>query len=72
MAQDLLFYQLPHHAHFYPEMVNLLRSRDESAMTHATVTVLFTRFDALRLEPIVGGARARKMLKSPTGTFLFC
>lgn len=72
LAQDLLFYQLPIHSHFYPEMVNLLHARDESAMTHATVSVLFTRFDALRLEPIVGGSRARKMLKSSTGTFLFC
>ncbi|KAK9917706.1 hypothetical protein WJX75_007366 [Coccomyxa subellipsoidea] len=71
-VKDLLFYQLPIHSHFYPEMVNLLRARDESAMTHATVSVLFTRFDALRLEPIVGGSRARKMLKSSTGTFLFC
>lgn len=70
--QDLLFYQLPYHAHFYPEMVNLLRARDESAVSHATVSVLFTKYDALRLEPVVGAVRAKKMLKSKTGTFLFC
>ena len=69
--QDLLFYQLPQHAHFYLELVNMLAGRDQSGM-HATVRVLFTRMDALRLEPIVGAARLQKMLKGSKSTFLFC
>ena len=72
MTQDLLFYQLPYHAHFYPEIVNLLRARDESAVSHATVSVLFTTYDALRLKSIAGAMRAKKMLKGKTSTFLFC
>ena len=37
------------------------------------VTVVFSKFDALRLERVVGSPRAAKMLKSKkTGTFLFC
>lgn len=37
------------------------------------VTVVFSKVDALRLERVVGSARATKMLKSKkTGTFLFC
>ena len=37
------------------------------------VTAVFSRYDALRLERVVGAARAAKMLKQrKTGTFLFC
>ena len=69
--QDLLFYQLPQHANFYLELVNMLAARDEGAL-HATLKVLFTRMDALRLEPIVGSARSQKLLKGGKSTFLFC
>ena len=69
--QDLLFYQLPQHANFYLELVNMLAGRDEGAL-HATVKVLFTRMDALRLEAITGSARSQKMLKGGKSTFLFC
>lgn len=37
------------------------------------VTTVFSKYDALRLERVVGSARAAKMLKTKkTGTFLFC
>ena len=71
LLQDLLFYQLPQHAHFYLELVNMLAGRDDMAL-HATVKALVTRMDALRLEPIVGTARSQKMLKGSKSTFLFC
>jgi U3 small nucleolar RNA-associated protein 25 len=70
--QDILFYQLPQHPQFYSELVNFF---EESAAggAMATVSVLFGRSDALRLERVVGSARAAKMLKSGgSGTFLFC
>lgn len=69
--QDLLFYQLPQHAHFYLELVNMLVGRDDMTQ-HATVKALITRTDALRLESIVGTARSQKMLKGSKSTFLFC
>ena len=70
-VQDLLFYQLPQHAHFYLELVDMLAGRDDMAL-HATVKALFTKTDAIRLEPIVGSMRSQKMLKGGKGTFLFC
>ena len=39
----------------------------------AAVTVIFSQYDALRLERVAGSARSAKMLKErKTGTFLFC
>ena len=74
-TQDVLVYQLPHHAHFYAELVNCLAGGNAGGgaqQQHATVTVLFSRCDAPRLEPVVGSARASKMLRGATSTFLFC
>ncbi len=69
--QHVLFYQLPEHAHFYSELVNLMEAGE--AGETPTVTVLFSKVDALRLERVVGGARSAKMLKNrKTSTFLFC
>ena len=78
LAQDVLVYQLPHHAHFYAELVNCLAGGGAAGgnasgdAQHATVTVLFSRCDAPRLEPVVGTARAPKMLRGANATFLFC
>ena len=71
VRQELLVYQLPEHAHFYAELVNLLESADPSAAA-PTVTVLFSRFDAARLERVVGGTRAKRMLGSDAATFVLC
>lgn len=47
-------------------------SQHTSGQTHATVSALFSRFDAHRLERVVGAARAKKMLKAEAKTFLYC
>ena len=70
--QDLHVYQLPEHAHFYADLVGLLAVEGGMEAEHATVTVLFSRFDALRLERVVGSVRSAKMLKAATSTFMFC
>ena len=72
--QDLLLYQLPENAHFYSELVGHVEeaSQHTSGQAHATVSALFTKFDAARLERVVGAARAKKMLKAEAKTFLYC
>lgn len=69
--QDLYFYQLPEHAHYYTELLNLLTSAEGIEAGHATVTALFSKFDALRLGRVAGSSRAQKMLKATSKTFLF-
>lgn len=68
-VKDVLFYQLPEHGAFYREVVNFLQQANE--MEVATATVLYGRYDALRLERVVGSDYAGKLLKKGgTGTFL--
>ena len=72
--QDLLFYQLPEHASFYSELVNFLEegSAGTDSDGHATVTILFDKFDSLQMQRIVGKARCSKMMKSSSSTFMYC
>ncbi|KAI9168766.1 hypothetical protein LWI28_001628 [Acer negundo] len=65
--QNLIIYSLPDRKEFYPEIVNMLEGSH-----NMTCTVLFSCFDQLRLERIVGSAPARKMVKSEKGVFVFC
>ncbi|WIA34691.1 hypothetical protein OEZ86_013004 [Tetradesmus obliquus] len=78
--QDIMFYGLPEHAHFYSELVNLVQSGGPGGGAgaaagghHATITALFCQFDALALSRVVGQGRAAKMLAAgSTPTFVFC
>ncbi|KAF5728220.1 U3 small nucleolar RNA-associated protein 25 [Tripterygium wilfordii] len=65
--KNLIIYSLPERKRFYPEIVNMLEGSHEM-----TCTVLFSRFDLLRLERIVGTDHARKMIKSEKHVFTFC
>jgi U3 small nucleolar RNA-associated protein 25 len=73
-VRDVLFYQLPEHAGFYAEVVNMVEASGAGAGGGlATATALYGRYDALRVERVVGGGRAGRMLaKGAPGTFLFC
>ena len=79
-ASHLIFYSLPENAKFYPELVNLLEEagggggREGGRVGEGVTSVfaMFTRFEALALERIVGTARAKHMLGSEKATFLFC
>lgn len=65
--KNLLFYSLPERKEFYPEIVNMVEGSD-----NVTTTTLFSRFDQLRLERIVGTANAKRMMKSEKDVFVFC
>ncbi|KAH7842911.1 hypothetical protein Vadar_010508 [Vaccinium darrowii] len=65
--QNLIIYSLPERKEFYPEVVNMLEGSHSM-----TCTILFSRFDLLRLESIVGTAPAKRMATSDKGVFVFC
>eukprot|EP00803_Ostreobium_quekettii_P009280 evm.model.scf_467.5 EVM.evm.TU.scf_467.5 scf_467:47937-59807(+) len=69
-CKDIVFYGLPYHAHFYSEIVNLME--EASLESRPTVTVLFSRFNLLELEGVVGAQRARKMVKGESSAYMFC
>ncbi|XP_048134346.1 U3 small nucleolar RNA-associated protein 25-like isoform X2 [Rhodamnia argentea] len=65
--QNLIIYSLPERKELYPEIVNMLEG------SHGmTSTVLFSRFDQLRLERIVGSTAAKRMITSEKSVFAFC
>lgn len=64
--QNLIIYSLPERKEFYPEVLNMLEGSP-----NMTCTVLFSRFDQLRLERIVGSAAARRMASSEKDLFIF-
>lgn len=75
-VQDILFYSLPSHSNFYYEIVNFLEPQGGGGLvpgtSHGKVSVMYDKYEALTLERTVGAARAAKMLKGSTSTFMFC
>ncbi|KAI3819299.1 hypothetical protein L1987_13126 [Smallanthus sonchifolius] len=65
--QNLIIYSLPERKEFYPEIVNMLEGSHSM-----NCTVLFSRFDFLRLERIVGTGPAKRMVTSDKRIFTFC
>jgi U3 small nucleolar RNA-associated protein 25 len=85
-ARHIIFYAPPQHKLVYPDMLNVLStngtqstddastsSSSSSSMADPSVTCLFTKFDALRLERIVGTSKTKRMIKGKGGksTYLF-
>jgi len=68
-VRSVLVYSLPEHPHFYAEVAGLLGGGAEG---HGTVSVMFTKWEALQLRRIVGTQRAAKMLKAEPKTWMFC
>ncbi|XP_023739619.1 protein NUCLEOLAR FACTOR 1 [Lactuca sativa] len=65
--QNLIIYSLPERKEIYPEIVNMLEGSHSM-----NCTVLFSRFDLLRLERIVGTTPAKRMVTSDKRIFTFC
>ncbi|CAH9119873.1 unnamed protein product [Cuscuta epithymum] len=62
-VRNLIIYSLPERKEFYPEIVNMLQGTD--------CTALYSRFDLIQLERIVGSTAAKRMVTSDEGTFIF-
>jgi len=56
----LVFYDIPQYPHFYSEIVNFMETKNNSLSP--SCTSLFSRYDAYKLERIVGTDRMKKML----------
>lgn len=63
----ITFYAPPETAVFYSELVNLLEAPEGGE-----VGVLFSKWDAVALERLVGSTRCKKMLASESPAFVFC
>ncbi|KAI8069498.1 digestive organ expansion factor [Gongronella butleri] len=75
-AYHIVFYGLPEHPQFYNEIVDFLGLKvndHASAAEEATFscTVLFSKYDFLKLERVVGTERAKKMCTAQKNTFQF-
>ncbi|OAY82424.1 U3 small nucleolar RNA-associated protein 25, partial [Ananas comosus] len=64
--KNLIIYSLPERKEFYHEIINALDG------TNIMCSVLFSRFDQLKLERIVGTSSAKRMLSSDKDMFVFC
>ena len=61
---------MPRYADFYAHMLNLLEEASQSQEA-TSCSVLYSRFDALQMERVVGTARWRRMIRSDRTTHLF-
>lgn len=75
-ARHIIFYSLPEYAHFYAELVNLLNvaESEEGDLGHnaPSCLVLYTPYERMALERIVGKKRCDHMMSSKKTTFMFC
>jgi U3 small nucleolar RNA-associated protein 25 len=72
-AKHIIFYSLPEYAHFYSEWVNMLSSHTETGDDgKVSCLVLFTAFERMALERIVGSKRCAQMLSASKTTFVYC
>ncbi|RKP06438.1 digestive organ expansion factor [Thamnocephalis sphaerospora] len=69
-TKHIFFYQLPEHAHFYPELLSTLADADDG-LRDLTISALYTRYDQLRLERIVGSQRATRMIRGEKSAYMF-
>jgi U3 small nucleolar RNA-associated protein 25 len=74
-AKHLIMFGLPEYADFYPGLLNMLADQpnlnDDALDSPMSSLGLFTSYDALSLERIVGSKRCERMLSGEKNMFLF-
>ncbi|EGF79767.1 hypothetical protein BATDEDRAFT_1232, partial [Batrachochytrium dendrobatidis JAM81] len=66
-VRNIVFYQIPTNAIFYSELLNML----EHNAGDLTCSVIYSMYDKLALERVVGSVRAERMISSVKDTFMF-
>lgn len=71
--QHLIFYDLPIYSHFYPELCNMIQDSSGEAIEkfNQGCTVLFSKYDADRLVPVVGYEKACELIASDKNVHTF-
>lgn len=69
-------YQPPNWSNFYPEMINLMQEinqnpNDNVVTNSMTVTALYTKYDLLQLQAIVGTEQTGKLMQANKQTHMF-
>ena len=64
--KNIIFYGSPMHDHFYSELVNFI----EDPMD-ATIMTIYSRYDKMALERIVGTKNVERMLKGEKDSYLY-
>ncbi|KAJ3410687.1 hypothetical protein HDV05_003484 [Chytridiales sp. JEL 0842] len=64
-VKQVIFYALPEHENYYPEILNFV----EGDAAEGGCTLLYSKYDKMKLERIVGSKRVGKMMEKDT--FLF-
>ena len=62
--QNIVFYSLPDHAEYYAELVNVMEDKG------GTVSALYSKYDVLKLERIVGKSLAHDIMENPVEKYL--
>ncbi|RDA88609.1 hypothetical protein CP532_5816 [Ophiocordyceps camponoti-leonardi (nom. inval.)] len=71
-VQGVMFYGLPDNPVFYREVAGEFLSQSQQELgVEVTVRVMYSRFDAMKLERVVGSQRVAKMLQERGDTFDF-
>lgn len=81
-ARHVIFYSLPEYPHFYPEIVNMLGAdtggnNDSNNVSQvdmgeeSSCLTMFTDYEKMALERVVGHKRAEHIFDSDKSTFLF-
>ncbi|KAJ2677945.1 rRNA-binding ribosome biosynthesis protein utp25 [Coemansia spiralis] len=70
---NIVFYSLPDHSHYYSELVNLLLTSNDSTASadKLSCTVFYTKYDQLKVERIVGTNLASQLLSSERAQYTF-
>ncbi|TPX42864.1 hypothetical protein SeMB42_g02740 [Synchytrium endobioticum] len=63
-VQHIVFYSLPDHVEFYHELLNMMEDKG------GTVSVLYSKYDVLKLERVVGTRVAQDIMEDPVDKYL--